>query len=139
MNCREAINENPVFCLPEDTVDLAARVMRRERIGSIPVVTDEHRRELVGIISDRDLALKVVGESRDAGRTSVYDVMTHAVIACRDDDDLLSAIRTMEDNSLRRIPVVDYAGSLVGIISHEDVSPHLLPRQPVVRNLWQAA
>lgn len=139
MNCREAINENPVFCLPEDTVDVAARIMRRERIGSIPVVTDERRRELIGVISDRDLALKVVGESREAGRTTVYDVMTSAVIACRDEDDVLSAILTMEDHSLRRIPVVNLAGRLIGIISHEDVSPHFLPRRPFVRSLWQAA
>lgn len=139
MKCREAINENPVFCLPEDTADQAARVMRREHIGSIPVVTDEQRRELIGVISDRDLALKVVGESREASRTSVYDVMTNAVIACRDDDDLVSAIMTMEGHSLRRIPVVNFAGRLVGIISHEDVSPRLLQRQPSVRNLWRAA
>src|SRR3954466_15430534 len=106
MKCCDAIYENPVFCLPDDTVDKAARVMRREHIGSVPVVTDEQRRELIGVVSDRDLALKVVGESRDPNRTNVYDVMTSVVVACREDDDILSAIRAMEEHAIRRIPIV---------------------------------
>jgi CBS domain-containing protein len=138
MKCFEVITENPVFCLPEDSAGQAARLMRREHIGSVPVVTDEQRRELIGVVSDRDLALKVVGESRDANRTSVYDVMTSAVIACREDDDIHSAVLAMEEHALRRIPVVNYAGRLVGIIAHEDVSAGLLPRAPMVHNLWAA-
>jgi len=139
MKCREVITENPVFCLPDDNAGQAARLMRRERVGSIPVVTDEQRRELIGIVSDRDLALKVVGESRDANRTSVYDVMTSAVIACRDEDDVVSAVLAMEDHSLRRIPIVNYAGRLVGIISHGEVSTQFLPRTRSVNHFWKAA
>src|SRR5204862_8306069 len=92
MKCHEVITEKPVFVLPEDNAGQAARLMRREHVGSIPVVTDEQRRELIGVISARDLALKVLGESRDASRTNVYDVMTSTVVACRDDDDISSAV-----------------------------------------------
>jgi CBS domain-containing protein len=74
MKCLEIIAENPVFCLPDDNAGQAARLMRRAHVGSVPVVTDEVRRELIGVISARDLAFKVIGESRDASRTSVYDV-----------------------------------------------------------------
>jgi len=121
MKCREVLTENPVFCLPNETVSQVARLMRRERVGSVPVVTDELRRELIGIVTDRDLAFKVVGESRDPNRTSVYDVMTRAVIACRDDDDLDSALWAMEEHEVRRLPVVNHSGRLVGVISRADV------------------
>lgn len=139
MKCHEVITENPAFCLPEDNAGQAARLMRREHVGSVPVVTDERRRELIGVISARDLALKVIGESRDPNHTSVYDVMTSAVVACRDDDDIVSAVLAMEEYDIHRVPVVNYAGRLVGIISHEDVCMHVPSRIPVVRNLWQAA
>lgn len=139
MKCHEVITENPVFCLPEDNAGQAARLMRREHIGAIPVVTDERNRELIGVISARDLALKVIGESRDANRTSVYEVMTSAVVACRDDDDIASAVLAMEEHDIHHVPVVNYAGRLVGMISREDVWVPVPPRVPVTRNLWQAA
>jgi CBS domain-containing protein len=133
------MTENPICCLPEDNVGQAARVMRRERVGSIPVVTDDLRKELIGVITDRDLAFKVVGESRDAIRTRVYDVMTRAVIACRDDDDVVSALLAMQEHQIRRVPVVDYSGRIVGIISEGDVSVYATPRMQLVRDLSQAA
>src|SRR5256714_3700472 len=122
MKCHDVMTDNPVCCLREDNVGQAARLMRRERIGSVPVVTDEKKRELIGMVTDRDLALKVVGESRDAIRTSVFDVMTAAVVACREDDDATSALLAMEEYQLRCVPVVDDSGRLVGIISQGDVS-----------------
>jgi len=139
MKCHEAITENPVFCLPDDNAGQAARLMRREHVGSIPVVTDEGRRELIGVISARDLALKVMGESRDPNRTSVYEVMTSAVFACRDDDDLVSAVLAMEEHDIHRVPVVNHAGRLVGVISREDVCLSVPTRIPVLRSLSQAA
>ena len=139
MKCREVMTENPVCCLPDDNVGQAARAMRRERVGSIPVVTDDLRKELIGVITDRDLAFKVVGESRDAIRTRVFDVMTRATIACRDDDDVVTALLAMEEHRIRRLPVVDYSGRIVGMISEDDVSVCVTPRMQLVRDLSQAA
>jgi CBS domain-containing protein len=139
MKCQEIMTDNPVCCMPEDNVGQAARLMRRERIGSVPVVTDELKRELIGIVTDRDLAIKVVGESRDAIRTTVYDVMTAAVVACREDDDVVSALLAMEEHQIRRVPVVDHSGRLVGIISQGDISIRVPPTMRIVRGLGQAA
>jgi len=139
MKCHDVMTENPACCLPEDNVGQAARLMRRERIGSVPIVTDELKKELIGIVTDRDLAIKVVGESRDAIRTSVYDVMTAAVVACREDDDVTSALLAMEEHQIRRIPVVDYSGRLVGIISQGDLSIRVPPGMRILRGLGQAA
>jgi len=139
MKCQDVMIDNPVCCLPEDNVGQAARLMRREHIGSVPVVTDELRKELIGIVTDRDLAIKVVGESRDAIRTSVYDVMAAAVVACREDDDVISALSAMEEHQIRHVPVVNYSGRLVGIISREDISICVPPAMRLVRGLGQAA
>jgi CBS domain-containing protein len=122
MKCGEVMTNNPVCCLPNDSASQAARVMRREHIGPVPVVSDERTKEIIGIVTDRDLAIKVVAESRDPNKTTVGDVMTHTIVVCREDDDLSSAIAAMEEYQIRRIPVIDPGGRLVGIISQEDVT-----------------
>ncbi|MDX6406535.1 MAG: hypothetical protein QOH70_3990 [Blastocatellia bacterium] len=130
MKCREVMTDNPVCCLPNDSVSQAARVMRRERIGPVPVVGDERTREIIGIVTDRDLAIKVVAESRDPNRTTVGDVMTHTIVVCREDDDVSTAIAAMEEYQIRRIPVIDQGGRIVGIISQADVATRpYLPAQ----------
>jgi CBS domain-containing protein len=126
MKCREVMTVHPVCCLPNDLVNQVARVMRREHIGPIPVVSDEHSRELIGVITDRDLAIKVVAESKDPNRTVVSDVMSHTIVVCREDDDLSSALAAMDEYQIRRVPVIDMAGRLVGIISQADVSKSFL-------------
>jgi CBS domain-containing protein len=125
MKCSEVMTDNPVCCLPNDSVSQAARVMRREHIGPVPVISDERTREIICIVTDRDLAIKVVAESRDPNRTPVGDVMTHTIVVCREDDDLSSAIATMEEYQIRRIPVIDQGGRIVGIISQADVATRL--------------
>jgi CBS domain-containing protein len=122
MKCSEVMTDNPVCCLPNDSVSRAARVMRREHIGPVPVGSDERTKDLIGIVTDRDLAIKVVAESRDPNRTTVADVMTHTIVVCREDDDLSSAIAAMEEYQIRRIPVIDQGGRLVGVISQQDVT-----------------
>jgi CBS domain-containing protein len=121
------MTDNPVCCLPNDLASQAARVMRREHVGSLPVVGDEPSRELIGIITDRDLAIKVVAELRDPSRTTVGDIMTRTIVVCREDDDLSTAIAAIEEYQIRRIPVIDYGGRIVGIISLADVAsrPHV--------------
>ncbi|MDX6499195.1 MAG: hypothetical protein QOG23_2455 [Blastocatellia bacterium] len=121
MKCSQVMTDNPVCCLPNDLVSQAARVMRREHIGAIPVVSDERTKEIIGIVTDRDLAIKVVAESRDPNRTIVSDVMTHTIVVCREDDELSSAIAAIEEYQIRRVPVIDQGGHLVGIISQADV------------------
>ena len=139
MKCGEVMTANPVCCLPGDSVSQAARLMRRERIGPVPVVSNEQTREIIGIITDRDLAIKVVAESRDPNRTTVGDVMTHTIVVCREDDDLSSAIAAMEEYQIRRIPVIDQGGRLVGIISQADVAMRLYERAEMGKEISRAA
>ena len=128
MKCREIMTKDPVCCLPGDTVDKAALLMKTEEVGPIPVVTDQQTKRLVGIITDRDLAVKVVAEALDARTTTVEEVMTTGVIACHADDDLRKALGAMEDHQVRRIPVVDDGDHIIGIIAQADIATRV--KQP---------
>jgi len=103
-------------------VEEAAQIMKRENIGPIPVIQDEQTRKLVGIVTDRDLALKIVAEGRDAKSTKVEAVMTRKVVTCRAEDDVQKALDAMAEHQLRRIPVVDKEGKILGIIAQADVA-----------------
>jgi CBS domain-containing protein len=120
--CRDVMTENLVFCTPEDTVSKVAQLMKREDIGPVLIVDNERSKKLVGIVTDRDLALKVVGEGRDPKTTRVEEVMSRKLVTCHADDDIENALKAMAQYQLRRIPVVDANMSLVGIISQADVA-----------------
>jgi CBS domain-containing protein len=119
------MTQNPVCCLPTDTVSKAAQLMKDENVGSIPVIEDEGTMKLIGIVTDRDLALQVVAPERNAGLTHVEDVMTYEVITCRSGDDVQKAVDAMSEHQLRRIPVIDADYRIVGIISQADVATHV--------------
>jgi len=120
--CKDVMTQNPVCCLPTDTVSKAAQLMKAENVGSIPVIEDEQTMKLIGIVTDRDLALQVVAPERDTGSTLVADVMTYEVVTCRASDDVQKAVDTMSKHQLRRMPVVDNDQRIVGIISQADVA-----------------
>lgn len=123
--CRDLMTEDPSCCLPSDAVNKAAQLMKTENVGAIPVVDDHKTRQLIGIVTDRDLALNVIAAGRNAQNTSVADVMTKNVIACRASDDLEKALTEMSDQQLRRIPVVDENSRIVGIIAQADIATRL--------------
>src|SRR6185312_11819914 len=120
--CRDVMTENLVFSTPEDTVSKVAQMMKREDIGPVLIVDNERSKKLVGIVTDRDLALKVVGEGRDPKTTKVDEVMSRKLVTCHPDDDVENALNAMSQYQLRRIPVVDANMRLVGIISQADVA-----------------
>lgn len=120
--CNEVMTQNPVCSLPDDMATQAAELMKSNQIGSIPVIENEQTKKLIGIVTDRDLALKIVAEGRDARTTSIASVMTRNVITCQAEDDLQRALDAMSDHQLRRIPVVDKDNRIVGIIAQADVA-----------------
>jgi len=125
MIASEIMTTNPECCLPTDPVMRAAQIMKLEDVGPVPVVEDKDEKKLTGIVTDRDLALKVVAEARDAKTTTVEDVMSEGLVTCRENDDVRSVLTLMEENQLRRIPVVDKKDHLVGIIAQADVATRM--------------
>jgi CBS domain-containing protein len=120
--CNEVMTKNPVCCLPADLVSKAAELMKSKDIGPVPIIENEQTRKLVGIVTDRDLALKIVAEGRDPKSTKAEAVMTREVVTCRAEDDLQKALDAMSGHKLRRIPVVDNNNGIVGIIAQADVA-----------------
>ncbi len=120
--CGEVMTKNPTVCVPSDTVADVAQIMKKENVGPVPIVGDRKSRKLVGMVTDRDLAIKVVAERRDVEVTTAEEVMSRRVVTCRSEDDLQKALDAMSENQLRRIPVVDEDGGIVGIIAQADVA-----------------
>ena len=125
MICSEIMTKNPEYCLPSDTVMKAAQLMKSEDVGPIPIVADKDGRKLTGIVTDRDLAIKVIAEARDPNTTRVEDVMSDNVVTCNENDDVDKVLKLMEDNQVRRIPVVGNNDQLLGIIAQADVATKL--------------
>jgi CBS domain-containing protein len=119
------MTRNPVCARPDDTVASVARLMKENDIGPVPIVDDNNRKRLVGIVTDRDLAIKVVAAGRDPQTTPVSEVMTTNVITCRDNDDIETALDAMSTQQLRRIPVVDDGNMLLGIIAQADIATRM--------------
>jgi CBS domain-containing protein len=122
MTCADVMTKNPTCCVPTDSASRVAKIMKTEDVGSIPVCESRQSRKLAGIVTDRDLAMHVVAEARDSNTTLVQDVMTKDPIACSPEDDLQKALETMQIHQVRRIPVVDRGGQLVGIIAQADIA-----------------
>ena len=140
MKCREIMTGNPICCLPNESVAHAARVMRREHISSLPIISDERSRTLIGILTNRDLVAKVLGESRGPDQTAVSEVMTRTIAVCRADDEIASAIAAMNEHGVRHLPIIDCDGRILGIISDSDTRvPPLPQRFRMLTEMFQAA
>lgn len=125
MKISELMSRNPCTVTPDTPVSEAARVMKEQDVGLVPVVerasgTGSGER-LVGIVTDRDLAVRHLA----AGRTTdvpVRDVMSSGVRTCGPDDSVDSVMELMGREQVRRVPIVDERGSLVGVVSQADLA-----------------
>jgi len=120
--CDDVMTKNPVCCLPNDSAQKVAELMKSKDIGPVPIIENVQTKKLVGIVTDRDLVLKVVAAGRDPKSTKAEDVMTRKVVTCHAADDLEKAMDAMSEHQLRRIPVVDQNNAIVGIIAQADVA-----------------
>jgi CBS domain-containing protein len=122
MTCRDVMTTNPSFCVPGDPALRAAEIMRDENIGPVPVVAGTDDRRVLGIVTDRDLTVRLIADGRAPEATRVDDVMTANPVTCREEDGIEEALETMSRHQVRRVPVVDGDGRLIGIIAQADVA-----------------
>lgn len=118
-NVQDVMTRNPATCGETAPVVEAAQLMEREGVGSIPVCEDG---KLVGIVTDRDIALRVVAGGRDPRQTKIQDVMTRDPQSVGVDEPIDRVMEMMESRQVRRIPVIDGGGKLVGIIAQADIA-----------------
>ncbi|WON73394.1 CBS domain-containing protein [Nitrosospira sp. Is2] len=127
----EIMNTDVQTVAPEATIEEAAQEMRDGDFGLVPVVDDE---ELIGVITDRDIAIRAVAEGKDSG-TPVREVMSEGVVWASEDDSIEDAARIMSDHQIRRLPIVDADQHLVGIVSLGDFAVDSSDIEPVVEAL----
>lgn len=123
--CKEVMTPNPATCEPGDPVVQVARIMKQEGVGSVPLVESRTSMRLVGIVTDRDLVIKVVAEGRDINSTIVREAMTANPVSCREDDDVKDVLAQMKERQVRRMPIVDSNGVLLGIIAQADIATRI--------------
>jgi CBS domain-containing protein len=116
------MTKEPSCCLPGDSVSTAARIMKQQDVGPVLVVGDHTGMRLVGIVTDRDIALEVVADGRDPYSTRVDSVMSANLVTVTEDDEVEEAMKLMAEYQVRRIPVVDSDGRVVGIIAQADLA-----------------
>ncbi|HET8547598.1 MAG TPA: CBS domain-containing protein [Bryobacteraceae bacterium] len=116
---------DPAFCVPGDMALRAAEIMRDENVGPVPVIASRDDRRVVGIVTDRDLTVRLIAEGRAPEATRVDEVMSASPVTCTESDDVRDALEAMSRNQVRRVPVVDEYGRLAGIIAQADVARFL--------------
>jgi len=121
-SCQDVMTKNPSTCSTQSPVVEAAQLMEREGVGAIPVCENGR---LEGIVTDRDIAVRVVASGKDPRQTRIADVMTRDPECVKADEPIDRALEMMESRQVRRIPVIDGAGKLVGIIAQADIATRL--------------
>ena len=127
MRIPEICTTEVVCCRPQASALDAARLMRHKHVGDVVVVSDpEGDRVPVGVVTDRDLTIEVLGNGRDAAQTTLSDVMRSPLVVATESEDASSVLERMRFHGVRRIPVVDARGTLVGIVTLDDLLRALL-------------
>ena len=115
---QEAMTSNPTTIESSTSAQEAARTMGSENVGSLPIVDGDR---LVGVVTDRDLAIRVLAEGKDGG-TTVGEIASTDVVTIDPQQSLEEAARLMAEHQLRRLPVVEEDGKLVGILAQADLA-----------------
>lgn len=118
MLIRDVMTRTPVCCNPTDKLDAVARQMLDHSCGEIPVCQGE---KVIGVITDRDITCRVVAAGKSPMAVPASDIMTRNVCVIRDSEKLDAALQLMEEELVRRLPVVDGTGKIVGIVSQADL------------------
>ena len=121
MKAQDIMSKDPMCVTPDTPLVEAARIMKTENIGVVPVVESTGSKRLVGVLTDRDIAIRAVAEGRDGATTSVGHVMTSDVRTSAASDSVEDVMELMGREQVRRIPIVDESGALVGIIAQADI------------------
>jgi CBS domain-containing protein len=120
MLVRELMTASPACCKTSDSIQAAAKMLDSYDVGSLPVVEGNEGNRLVGIVTDRDLVINALADGNfDA---TVGDVMTAQPHAARENDDIARVQQIMSEEQVRRVPVINDQGGVVGIISQADLA-----------------
>ena len=136
MKVREIMTSNPATCSPETPFQSVARTMEQQDCGAIPIITSAGT-GVVGIVTDRDIVIRAVAKGRNPLELTAEACMTSPCVTITDEADVAECVKLMEDHNVRRMPVVDGQGKLVGIVAQADIARHESRRETgeLVKNL----
>jgi CBS domain-containing protein len=115
---QDIMTANPITCKERDSIINAAEVMKKKNVGVVPIVDDYNRCR--GIVTDRDLSMRILAERRDPS-THLQKIMSTNLVTCSPEDDLSKVLRDMEGQQVKRVIVVNNKQECVGIISEADI------------------
>jgi CBS domain-containing protein len=122
MSIGEICNRETVFATKDSSIQQAAQLMREHHVGDLVVVEEKAgRRVPVGILTDRDLVIEILAKDVSANNVTVGDVMSSELLTARESDGLYETMQRMRAKGVRRVPVVDINGALVGIVTVDDL------------------
>ena len=116
---RDVMTANPASVSEKDSIRDVAKIMAREDTGVVPVVSGK---KIIGLITDRDIVVRLVAEGKDPGNARVTEAMTKSVRSVREDAGVNEVLELMSKAEIRRVPVVNQNDELVGIVSIGDIS-----------------
>lgn len=119
MKVSELMTKNPATAMPSSGLSEVAKMMRDCDCGAIPIVEND---KVVGVITDRDITIRVIADNKNPQDVKVGDVMSKQIVTARVGDDVREVANIMEKHKVRRVPVVDEQGKCVGIVSQADIA-----------------
>ncbi|MBP9664357.1 MAG: CBS domain-containing protein [Pyrinomonadaceae bacterium] len=122
MQVKEIMTSNPACCTPNDPIQRAAKLMIENDCGEIPVVQTLDLCQPIGVITDRDIVCRTVGRGLDPLNMTVSECMSTPLVFVGPEDGLDNCYRLMEENQVRRLPVVGADGSCIGIVALADIA-----------------
>jgi CBS domain-containing protein len=122
MNLESLMTSNPACCTPDTRIEDVARLMVQHDCGEIPVVEPARAGALVGVITDRDIVVRLIAEGRDVRQSTVDGCMTQPAYSLRPDAQVSDAMEMMQTHQVRRLPIVDERGAVCGIVSQADLA-----------------
>jgi CBS domain-containing protein len=127
MNIGELCTRETVCCRTDSSLLSVAQLMREHHVGDIVVVVEESTgaKVPVGIITDRDLVIEVLAKAVSPSDLTAKDLLTEPLVKAREDDAVYETIERMQAKGIRRVPVVNSRGALVGILTLDDISEYL--------------
>ena len=117
---KDVMTPEPQCCAPETPLNEVAHLMVEADCGEIPVVDGSNR--LIGVVTDRDIVCRIVAKGKETSACTAQDAMTQPVVAVLADTTLDEIVAVMEENQIRRVPVVDAQGCCCGIVAQADVA-----------------
>ena len=122
MKIKEIMTASPACCTPETSLREVAAMFVDHDCGAIPVVDNVDTRRPIGIVTDRDIACRAIAKGLNALELTARDCMSSPTVTVKEDASLDEAIQLMEDNKVRRLPVVDARGRCIGVVAQADIA-----------------